>query len=137
MDTLMVIMRIIHIFAGVFWVGSTFLVLGFIEPTVAATGESGRQFMSYLGMKTRFSPVMALAGTLSLLSGLVMYYIIFDVSTNGLSSGYGLSLTIGAIAGIIALIAGFDFQSRSAIEMKAVAAEMEAAGVHQFRSKWP
>jgi len=80
---------------------------------------------------------MALAGMLSLLSALVMYYIIFDVITDGLSSGYGLSITIGAIAGIIALIAGFDFQSRSAIEMKAVAAEMEAAGVHQFRSKWP
>jgi len=128
MDTLMVIMRIIHIFAGVFWVGSTFLLIGFVAPTVAATGDSGRQFMSYLGMKTKFSPVMALAGTLSVLSGLVMYYIIFDVTLDGLSSGYGLSLTIGALAGIIALIVGFVFQSRSANKMKAVAAEMEAAG---------
>jgi putative copper export protein len=128
MDTLMIIMRIIHIFAGVFWVGSTFLLIGYIEPTVAATGDSGRQFMSYLGTKTKFSPVMALAGTLSLLSGLVMYYIIFDVSTDGLSSGYGLSLTVGAIAGIIALITGFVFQGRSAKKMRAVAAEMEAAG---------
>lgn len=66
MDTLMIIRLIIHIFAGVFWVGSTFMLIRFIEPTVAATGDGGRQFMSYLGTKTRFSPVMALAGHRSL-----------------------------------------------------------------------
>ncbi len=126
MDTLMVIMRIIHIFAGVFWVGSTFFLLRYVEPTVAATGDSGRQFMSYLGMKTNFSPIMGLAGLLSVLSGVVMYYIIFD-GTDLLGSGYGLSLTIGAISGILALIGGLLFQGRSSMKMKAVMAEMEAA----------
>ena len=128
MDTLMVILRIIHIFAGVFWVGSTFMLLRFIEPTVAATGDSGRQFMSYLSMKTRFSPVMALAGILSVLSGLIMYYRIFDIGADALSSGYGLSMTIGALAGIIALILGFVFQGRSGAKMKAVNADIEAGG---------
>ena len=127
MDTVMVIMRIIHIFAGVFWVGSTFMLVRFIEPTVAATGDSGRQFMGYLGTKTRFSPFMSIAGILTALSGLYMYYYIFDIGTDALSSGYGLALTVGAIFGIAALIAGFVFQGRGAARMKALAAEIEAA----------
>jgi uncharacterized membrane protein len=127
LDTMMVIMRIVHIFAGVFWVGSTFLLLRYIEPTAAATGDSGRDFMRYFGTKTNFSPAMGLAGLLSVLSGLVMYYIIFDGSTDALGSGYGLSLTIGAISGILALIVGLMFQGRSSMKMKAVMAEMEAA----------
>jgi hypothetical protein len=63
-----------------------------------------------------------------MLSGLVMYYIIFDLTTDAFSSNYGISLTIGAIAGILALISGFYYQRSSAVKMKAVVEEMEAAG---------
>jgi uncharacterized membrane protein len=128
MDILMVILRLIHIFAGVFWVGATFMLISFIQPTVSATGEIGQQFMGHLSSRTKFSQMMAGAGTLSLLSGSAMYYIIFGDRGVAINSGYGLSLTIGGIFGLVALILGFAVQYRSIARMKLIRAEMANAG---------
>jgi uncharacterized membrane protein len=128
MDSYMVILRIVHIFSGVFWVGSTFLLVGYIAPTVAATGDAGRAFMSHFALKTGFSPAMAVTGTLTTIAGLVMYEEIFGFRTNALNSGYGLAISIGALAGILALISGFVFQFYSITKMKAINREVEASG---------
>lgn len=128
MDILMIIMRLIHIFAGVFWVGTTFMLIRFIEPTVSATGEVGQQFMGYLSSRTKFSAIMALAGTLSLLSGLVMYYVIFFDRDVAINSGYGIALTTGGSFGFISLVLGFAIQFRTIARMKAVRADMAAGG---------
>jgi hypothetical protein len=104
------------------------MLIRFIEPTVTATGEVGQQFMAHLSSRTKFSPVMALAGTLSLLSGLTMYYIIFFDRDVAINSGYGISLTVGGIFGLVSLILGFAIQFRSIARMKEIRAEMAAAG---------
>jgi len=128
MDILMIILRLIHIFAGVFWVGATFMLIRFIAPTVTATGEVGQQFMAYMTSRTKFSQVMGLAGTLSLLSGLTMYYIIFFDRDVAINSGYGISLTVGAILGFVTLVLGFAIQFRAVARMNEIRAEMAAAG---------
>ena len=38
---LMISMRIIHIFAGVFWAGTSFFMLSFVTPSMIATGADG------------------------------------------------------------------------------------------------
>ena len=128
MDTYMVILRIIHIFSGVFWVGSTFLLTGYVSPAAAAIGDAGRAFMSQFALKSSFSPAMIVTGTLTMVSGLLMYWEIFGFRTDALDSGYGLALSIGALAGILALIFGFVFQGYSIFKMKAITKEVEASG---------
>jgi uncharacterized membrane protein len=128
MDAYMVILRIIHIFSGVFWVGSTFLIVGYVAPTVAAAGDAGRAFMSQFVLKTGFSHSMAITGTLTTISGLLMYWEIFGFRSDVFNSGYGAALSIGAIAGILALISGFAFQFNSITKMKAINREVEASG---------
>jgi uncharacterized membrane protein len=128
MDAYMVILRIVHLFSGVFWVGSTFLLVGYIAPTVAAAGDAGRTFMSHFALKTGFSPAMAITGTLTTLSGLLMYWELFGFRTTTFNSGYGLAISIGALAGILALIFGFVFQFNSITKMKAINREVEASG---------
>ena len=102
MILLMIILRIIHIFAGVFWVGVSFFNIYFLQPTIQATGLEGRKVMQHLTQSTRFTSVVYAAATLSMLSGLTMYWVLSGFQLSFLSSGYGLVLTIGSLAGISA-----------------------------------
>lgn len=99
---LMIILRVVHIFAGVFWVGVSFFNIYFLQPTVRATGAEGTKVMQHLTRGTRFTTSMYAASSLNVLSGLIMYWIISGFNLAFLSSGYGLVLTIGAIAGLVA-----------------------------------
>ena len=76
MNTLMLILRIIHIFSGIFWVGVSFFNIGFLTPTVLATAPESQKVMQHLTQKTRFLTATYTAATLTLLSGLVMYWIL-------------------------------------------------------------
>jgi len=128
MNYLMISMRIIHIFAGVFWAGTSFFMLSFVSPTVIATGAEGQKFMQQLAFRTRFTTAMMGVAILTVLSGLVMYWQIFNFRLSALSSGYGLMLTLGAIAGFIGLLTGYFLQNRTTGKMKAVSESIAASG---------
>ena len=104
MNLLMIVLRIIHIFCGVFWVGFAFFNIGFLQPTVRATGAEGQAVMRHLAQRTRLLNTVYATATLTMLSGLLMYSALFSFNMAFLSSGYGLVLTIGSIAGIIAWV---------------------------------
>jgi uncharacterized membrane protein len=104
MAILIIVLRIIHIFSGVFWVGFAFFNIGFLQPTVKATGAEGQKTMQYLTQKTRLLSTVYSTATLTMLSGLVMYWLLSGFRWTFMSSGYGVVLTIGSVAGIIAWI---------------------------------
>ncbi|MBW8010918.1 MAG: hypothetical protein FVQ83_06715 [Chloroflexi bacterium] len=105
MDYLTIVLRIIHIFSGVFWVGVALFNIGFLQPTVQATGAEGQRVMQHLSGKTRFLIVTYLAATLNMLSGVWMYWDLsrfkWEFTT---ASGKGLFLTIGGTFGVLAWI---------------------------------
>jgi uncharacterized membrane protein len=125
-ELLMVVLRLVHIFGAVFWAGGSFFMVSFIQPAVLATGAEGQKFMQHLGLKTRLSTSMAGAGFFTVASGLIIYGMIFR--SNPFASLYGVSLTLGAIAGIAAWIAGYYFQGRSVARMKVLSEQMGSAG---------
>jgi len=101
------LLRIIHIFSGVFWVGFAIFNIGFLQPAVKATGAEGQKVMQYLAGKTRLMPAIYMAATLTMLSGLIMYWPMAG-SGSFMKTGYGQVITLGSMAGIIAwLIAVF------------------------------
>jgi uncharacterized membrane protein len=104
MNILILVLRVIHIFSGVFWVGFAFFNIGFLQPTVKATGAEGQKTMQYLTQKTRLLSTVYATATLTMLSGLTMYWILSGFRLSFIGSGYGLVLTIGSIAGVIAWI---------------------------------
>ena len=128
MNYLMISMRIIHIFAGVFWAGTSFFMISFVSPSVIATGAEGQKFMQQLAFRTRFTTAMMGVAILTILSGLVMYWKIFDFRLNALSTGYGLMLTLGAIAGFIGFLTGYFLQNRTTGKMKALSGSIAASG---------
>jgi uncharacterized membrane protein len=68
------ILRTIHIFAGVLWVGSAVLYLFFIEPSIKAIGPAAPKFIeSFIGRR-RYPMYMGMVSLLTVLAGAVLYW---------------------------------------------------------------
>jgi len=104
MNILMILLRIIHISSAIFWVGVSFFNIQYLQPSVRATAPESQKLMQHLTQRTTFLNAVYGLATLTMLSGLLMYWILFGFRPAAMSSPYGLVLGIGALAGIIAWI---------------------------------
>jgi hypothetical protein len=100
------LLRIIHIVAGVFWVGGTLIMTFFVGPTVGAIGEPGQKFISHLMNNLKFSNRMAAASGLTVLAGLILYGLDARAGEAWLRSNFAIGLGIGAIFAVIGFVAG-------------------------------
>lgn len=128
MTALMIVLRLIHIFAGVFWAGTSFFNLSILSPAIADTGDNGRALMQHLVMRTRFALVMLTVALLTFLSGALMYLLLTQQIPSFHTTSYAIILGIGALFGLLALGSGYFMQFRVIGRMKAVRSEIEAAG---------
>ena len=129
MDVTMIVLRLIHIFAGVFWVGAVFVNEGFLLPAVRAVGPAAGPFMRHLTVVKRYPMRIATSGVLVILSGLGMYW------RNGATSGgawyrsrAAMTYGIGALAAITALAVGLAVIMRAASKLTQVGESIQAAG---------
>lgn len=107
MNVLVIVLRLIHILGGVFWVGSSIILGFFISPTVAATAESGQRFMANLVTRARIVGWITAAATLTVLAGGSLYWI----DSQGLTSpwqysGPGTGFGLGAFFALLGLAFG-------------------------------
>jgi len=103
MSYVLLALRVIHIFASIFWIGSALTVSFFVSPSVGATGAAGQAVMGYLMNARKLSRVIGLAALLTTLSGIALYWIDADGLTSAwVTSGAGLGFGIGGAAGILA-----------------------------------
>lgn len=102
--TLTIVLRLIHILAGVFWVGAIFLIAGFLLPTVRSSGPEGGRFMQHLMLKRRLSVFLGIAALLTVLSGVTMY-VRLSAATHGAWAGTGPGIGYG-VGGLAALLGG-------------------------------
>ena len=127
MESYMIVLRLIHILFGIFWVGTALFFVLFFEPTIKAAGAAGGSFMARLAL-TRFPLVMALSGILTVAAGFVMYVIDSGFQIAWISTPSGLTLTIGSVAGILAFALGALVQVPSNERLAALQKEIQAAG---------
>ena len=100
------LLRIIHIGAGVFWVGGALMMAFFIKPTIDATGDAGRKFLEYLMNTKKISARISAAAGSSVLAGAILYWIDSQGLTSAwMKSGAGTGFTIGAVFALL----GFAF----------------------------
>lgn len=52
MDVYMLVLRLVHFFSGIFWVGATFAMIGFVVPTAQSLGPV---YATALGWNTLFA----------------------------------------------------------------------------------
>jgi uncharacterized membrane protein len=130
-DVDVIVFRILHIAAGVMWVGSIFLFVFFIRPTAAAIAPAGAPFMAELLGRRRMVQWLLAFAIVTILAGAYLYWKGWDAAGglgDWLDSSFGLTLTIGGVAAFIAFLIGL-FGTRPAVErMLAIGREAAAAG---------
>ena len=98
------LLRIIHIVAGVFWVGGTLIMTFFVAPTIGAIGEPGQRFVGHLMNNLKFSNRMAAASGLTILAGFILYGLDARAGSAWLRSSFAIGLGIGAIFALIGFV---------------------------------
>jgi uncharacterized membrane protein len=100
-------LRIVHILAGIFWVGGTLIMAFFVAPTMGATGEAGQKFVGHLVNNLKFSSRMAAAAGSTILAGFILYWIDSNGFTSAwMSSGAGRGFGIGAGFALLGFVFG-------------------------------
>ncbi|MGH2606980.1 MAG: hypothetical protein ACRDG5_10355 [Anaerolineales bacterium] len=129
MDWLMIILRVLHILAGVFWAGGAFLVAAVIQPAMRDLGPEAGKFMLRLADRGRLSAYSSAAAGINVLTGLVMYERVSGgYSEAWLLTGRGLALTIGAWAGLIAFVVGIVVLGRAGRRLGELGKALQATG---------
>lgn len=126
MDVYAWVLRVLHVVTGVWWAGATWTLAGFLTPAVQEIGKPGQEIMKELIQKRRLSEYIGIAGAISVITGLLLYW----RASNGLHptwilSGRGLSLSIGGLAGIATLGIGFRVIRTSALRMGELGRQIE------------
>ncbi len=107
MHIVTLILRLIHIFGGVFWVGASLMMSYFVAPTAGAIAENGQKFIQHLMGRTRFSTMMAVAGGSAVLAGILLYLIDSGGFTSAwMKSGAGIGFGVGGVFGLIGFVFG-------------------------------
>jgi uncharacterized membrane protein len=105
MNTLIIVLRLVHIMGGVFWVGTSLLFDFFIIPGLRSADEVGKKSFSQLLIKTHLGEVHGISGILTALAGVGLYWIDSGGFTSDWTrSAAGLGFGIGAIFGVFAFI---------------------------------
>ncbi len=107
MTTLILTLRVIHILAGVVWVGGTLIMTFFIAPAAGSTGEAGPKFLNHVMNNMKFGQTMAVAAILSMLAGLALFWIDSNGFTSAwMTTGAGRNFGIGAGFAVIGFVFG-------------------------------
>ncbi len=128
MDILVIALRIIHILAGVLWVGGTALFFFYLEPTITKLGPDAEKFVDEIVNRRKAPIYFAATSTLTVLGGAILYW----RDSNGLdltwiTSAGGLAFTVGGIAAIAAWLGGNLLIPKTLGQLGAVGAQMKAA----------
>lgn len=105
MDVL--ILRLIHIGAGAFWVGAVFTNVLFLQPTAMALGPEGGRFQFHLARHRRFSTVILLSAATTVVAGIALLWL----TSSGLDPALlfdksRLGFTVGGIVAILTFAVG-------------------------------
>ena len=103
MNYLIIVLRLIHILAGVFWVGSALMMTFYVGPTVVATAEAGQKFMQHFMGQTNIQKMMMASAGASLFAGVFLF---MDKPPEWHSSSAGIGFGIGAFFAIIGFVMG-------------------------------
>lgn len=129
MDTYMVVLRIVHILAGAFWVGAAVVVFAFLQPAAREVGPAAGPLMMHLAQKKRLPDIVLGAAGITILAGLLMYWRVsggFD--PDWIESAYGIAITVGALSAIAAVALGGSIVRPSMLAAAAIGREVAASG---------
>lgn len=128
-SSLMIVLRLVHIFSGIFWAGTAALLAWFVLPAQSVLGQAAGAFMMELMLRRRLRVYLLTAMILTLLSGIAIYAHL-AMATDGAwaRSMTGKVLGFGALVAIIAGGYGGTVGGKAAKRMTEIGAAVQAAG---------
>lgn len=135
-NVIVLLLRFLHIFAGIAWAGAGFLALTVISPYIAKMQVQGGGMSSFY-QTSRWSAFMGAAGGITVLAGLILYFgrSLFGWATMVFSQAGTTVLTIGAVAGVLALLHGGAILSRKQRQFGEFAASITGAPTADQRAQ--
>ncbi|MDE2821398.1 MAG: hypothetical protein OXI40_16830 [Chloroflexota bacterium] len=106
------VLRLLHIVAGMIWVGAAIMMSFYVEPASERSGGAGARFLRDLYGKSNYARMIPVAAIITTLAGLLLYGMMSYHET--MNSAMGMSITLGALFGLLAFGHGFFALWRSA-----------------------
>ncbi|MDB4878367.1 MAG: hypothetical protein JWM41_4813 [Gemmatimonadetes bacterium] len=128
MQSWMIVFRLLHILAGVLWVGGLVLMSAFIMPALSSSGAAGGQVMQNLVQGTKLTKYLPAMGGIAVLAGFALFYLNMSVAPTWASSRSGMTYSIGGLCGLVALVVGSIMTARSAGTIGKMGAAIAASG---------
>jgi uncharacterized membrane protein len=125
MDVWAVVLRIIHIVAGVLWVGGAGLFFFYLEPAINKLGPDAEKFVDEVVDRRKVPIYFVALSTLTVLAGVILYWRDFGAAID--TSPFGLALGLGGLAALIAWLGGNLLIPRTLGKLMAIGAEMKAS----------
>jgi hypothetical protein len=127
MDVL--ILRLIHIGAGLFWVGAVFTTVFFLQPTAMAVGPAASPFQAYLIRDRRYALAVLTSAAITVAAGIWLLWI----STNGLDPDLALDssrlgFTVGGVVAILTFAVGASYIYPRTVRLAGIVAGVLAEG---------
>ncbi len=128
MNTYVVILRLIHILSGVFWVGGALLMALFVGPSLQAAGPASGPVMQQLVKHRRAPDWLGGAAVVTVLAGLLLYW---EVSAglvgDWVSTPPGIAISVGGLLGLAAAVIGVSVAAPATRRALALAVEIQKA----------
>jgi uncharacterized membrane protein len=126
---MMIILRLIHILSGVFWVGSVLFIARFLVPAVRDAGPGGPAVMQQLTQVRKLPAALMGAALFTILSGVGLYAI--DSSgfqSAWLASRQAMILGLGGVLAIATFIMGLLVNAPIGNQLGKLGAAIKARG---------
>lgn len=125
MNLLLLVMRLLHILLGVFWVGTMLFTTVFLFPAVRDAGPDGAKVAAGLARRG-FLAIMPIVAGLNILSGLWLFWRVSGgFQPSFMHSATGMTFGLGGAAAIAAFVIGVSVV-RPAMQRAGVLAESAA-----------
>ena len=130
-EPFMLVFRFLHIVAGMLWVGSAFLFVGFIGPSAVEVGPSAGPLLTAAVKKRKVAKVITALGGVTVVAGWILWLKNMSLSpslADWVSSSFGLVLTIGGVLATISAFVGAIGVGRGVEKLVDLAGEIASSG---------
>ncbi|HET9426134.1 MAG TPA: hypothetical protein VFO55_12235 [Gemmatimonadaceae bacterium] len=135
MSAEVMVLRVIHLLGGIFWVGGMMFMTFFLMPVLAGLGPAAAPVMGGLNQK-RFPIVMPIVALLTILSGLRLLMIMSASFGAGyFQSPVGKTLSMAGGLAIVAFVFGLAIVRPAMMKSVALGQQMAAASDDASRSR--
>jgi uncharacterized membrane protein len=126
---MMIVLRLIHILAGVFWAGTVFFFASFLLPSMRDAGPAAGAISKQLIVVRKYPRAILIIAILTVLSGFALYGMDVSRSAGAFArSRSGMVFGIGGFAALLTIIIGMIIMTPTANKMAALGAAIQAGG---------